>query len=370
MLFPIGPYHPALIEPISLRLALRGETVVGVETHTGYLHRGIEQLATERPLTETLNIVERISGTSGHSHRLALCLALESLADVTPTPRAQSLRMIFAEVERVLARLWLLMQVGRASEFGTLFTTAVEARELLFEACVQAAGTRLFWGVAVPGGAVNSEDPAAFSEAITAVSTRLAGLEPLLAVNGQFYRRSSGAGTIYAETAQDLQLTGLLLRATGITEDVRVDSPYEGYADFESIMTASEAVPQNLKGDVYSRVRLAVADIRTSFAIITTLLDELPDGQERATFADMVPVGTTTTAVEGPHGRELNTLTVGTASQGTISTTTSGWLQSFHLETSSARNVGIIPIILQKHRLSDVPLTLASLDIAIADVDL
>src|SRR5271165_950781 len=99
MSFPLGPYHPALTEPISLRLALRGEQVTGVEVHTGYVRRGVERLALERPLTETLDLIERADGSSGHSNRLALCRVLEAQGGVVVPERAAALRTIFAEVE-------------------------------------------------------------------------------------------------------------------------------------------------------------------------------------------------------------------------------------------------------------------------------
>lgn len=371
MTFPIGPFHPALTEPMSLRLALRGEMVTGVETHTGYIHRGVTTLAQQRDLAGVLDLVERMCGTCGHSHRLALCIALEHHAGVTPPARAQALRMLFAEVERAQSRLWLLAQIGRLSDFGALFTAAVEAREMLFEGCVTATGSRLFWGIPVPGGAVGVDDPGALADAVGDVTARLASVDRLVAANGPLTRRATGTGKISHATAEELGLTGLVLRATGSDVDVRLATPYEGYDQFTDILIATDGAPQHLVGDVASRVQLALAELRLSLRLMLGILDDLPDGQERATFPTMLPPGEAVAAVEGPHGRETVTLTLDANMSGgqRADLSSPGWLQALIIQTPSATNSSIVPIVLNKQPLADVPLVLASLDLCLACVD-
>lgn len=371
MIFPLGPYHPALTEPVSLRLALRGETVTGVEMHTGYLQRGVETLATQRDIFGALDLVERTCGTCGHSHRLAVCLALESAAGITPPDRARALRTVFSEVERALARLWLLMQIGRLTELGSLLTAAVEAREALFEACAMATETRVFWGVSVPGGVVNVVDPAALAEPLAVISTHLTSIDRYLAENGALARRTAKLAPIDESTAADLGLTGLLLRATGAEGDVRREAPYDAYDLAEEAQLSNAALSETLKGDVVSRLRLAVSDLRLSLQLIATQLDELPEGQERATFPDALPIGDTSATVEAPHGREIVSLRLaGNLAGGRNADLTSpGWLSSISLQTPSMANSGAAPIALVGQHLRDVPLVLASLDLCIACID-
>jgi len=374
MTFPLGPYHPALPEPISLRLALRGETVTGVETHTGYLHRGVTSLAAQRDLPAVLDLVERMCGTCGHSHRLALCMALEAAAGVTPPPRAQALRTMFAEVERAQSRLWLLMRLGRLTDFGTLFTAAVEARELLFEGAIAATERRLFWGVAVPGGVVNVVDPDAFTETVAAINERIAPLERLFTENGAFTRRTHGSGKIVYDTAIELGLTGLLLRATGeeaASADVRLTAPYEAYELFTEELISNGVEPRLLHGDVPSRARLAFADLQASLRLILALLQDLPEGQERETFATMLTPGAATATVEGPHGSETVSLHLISNVNGGLSvdTTQPGWLSDLVIATPSAKNVSVVPIILNRQSLNEVPFVLDSLDLCMACVD-
>jgi ech hydrogenase subunit E len=367
MIFPLGPYHPALTEPMGLRLALRGETVTNVETQLGYLHRGIEDLATTRDLPAVLDLVERTCGTCGHSHRLALSLALEQLAEVTVPPRAAALRTVFAEVERVLARLWLLMQVARVGELGGLFTSAIEAREILFEACAAATGTRLFWGIPVPGGAQGVADPQAIANGLTDCANALATIDRQLAPQGPIARRMVNVGKIPLTTVNDLGITGLVARAAGQDEDVRLATPYDAYPTVKE--TLVEDATKQLTGDVAHRLFEAGSEIRQSMHVITALLDDLPEGQERATFPALLGPGLATARVEGPHGREVVLAQVGIAEGKPVATDQPGWLTELRLSTPSATNSGLIPIALTGQRLGDVPLILASLDLCVACID-
>ena len=369
MLFPLGPYHPALSEPIGLRLMLRGETVTGVETHFGYLHRGIEALATERTLEDVLDLVERTCGTCGHSHRLALCLALEAHAGIKVPERARSLRTVFSEVERMLARLWLLMQIGRVGEFGGLFTAAIEAREIVFEACLAATEARLFWGVPVPGGAIGIDDPLALTNALDDMEPQILRIERLLSEKGPVTRRTTGLGNVTSTAITDLGLSGLLLRGTGADADVRLSTPYDAYKGMDDATLQAQALRQQLVGDVASRLRLAVAEVRLSMHVIAALLEELPEGQERATFPTMLNPGTASAMVEGPHGCETVKLHIGTTGGKPMDVQQSGWLTQLELLTPSMANSGMLPIALDRQRLSDVPLILTSLDLCIACID-
>jgi ech hydrogenase subunit E len=370
MIFPLGPYHPALTEPMALRLALRGETVTGVETQLGYVHRGVEALATTRDLPAALELVERVCGTCGHSQRLALCLALERLAGVKVPERAQVLRTVFSEVERLQARLYLLMQVARAGEFGALFTSAVEARETLFEACVAATGLRLFWGVAVPGGALGVDDPMVLATAMDDIEASVASIEKLLNAQGPVLRRTLNLGKVPEDAVTDLGVTGLLARAAGTGErDVRLETPYDAYRGQKQLLADSAEGVGQLTGDVASRLRLAAVEIRQSMQIIATLLEDLPGGQERATFPAVINPGEATASVEGPHGRDTVTAQVGADGGKPVNTEQPGWLSALSLQTASMTNIGVLPIALDRQRLSDVPLIIASLDLCIACVD-
>lgn len=361
MTFPLGPYHPALPEPLSLRLAVRGETVTGVDLHTGYLRRGVEALAAQRALADALDVVERACGTCGMSHRLAACLALEQAAGVTPPERGQALRTVFAEIERAQARLWLLALAGRAMELGALHHAALEAREILFEGVVAATGARLFWGVAIPGGATNVADPAALADAVAQATAPLQVIDRAVGTN-TLTRRWGRVGRVTLETAERLGLTGLVLRAAGASDDLRVAAPYDAYAAVTDELNW-DAGP--LTGDVPARLRVAALDLRASLRAVTALLDDLPAGQERAAFPTVLPDGAANAEVEGPHGRESIALRLTRAP-----VAAPGWLAEVTLRTPSATNAGLVPIVLQRALLAETPAVLASLDLCVACMDL
>ncbi|HEX8033960.1 MAG TPA: hypothetical protein VF510_08945, partial [Ktedonobacterales bacterium] len=134
-------------------MRLRGETVVAVEPPaTGYCHRGVAELAEDRPLDDVIALVERSCSLAGNAHRTALCMAVESAANVTPGKTVRVARVLFAEVERILARLWLLGEAGRAANVPLAVADALAQREALLEATETITGERTFWGIAVPGG--------------------------------------------------------------------------------------------------------------------------------------------------------------------------------------------------------------------------
>jgi Ni,Fe-hydrogenase III large subunit len=132
--FHLGPYHPALPEAIWYQMQLAGETIQHVEIVTGYGSRGIETLLTQRGYQEGLKLAERLCGKAAHHHRLAFCLALEQLAGIQPPPRAQALRGLFCEIERLLSHLGWAAQLAHVADLPRAFYGAIELREGVLEA--------------------------------------------------------------------------------------------------------------------------------------------------------------------------------------------------------------------------------------------
>ncbi len=363
MTFPIGPFHPTLTEPLALHLALRGERVTGVDIRMGYLYRGVEPLAGRQDLDTMLAMVEHSCDTCGAGYRMALSMALEQLAAVTPSSHAVGVRTIFAEVERALARLWLLQEVGRIGDFGSLLTHAVEAREILFEACTQATGHRLFWEIAVPGGIRPVADLAAIGEILEDLLVHLDEIDRMLTPRGVVGRATTQMGTITAAMAATMGLTGLALRASGADDDLRISDPYAAYAELTDMFAKPALV---LTGDVASRLRLAAHDIRVSLACVQALLDQPGEGPDAVAFPTNAPVGEISIAFEATRGRAAIFARVEHAGQ----LSTAGWCDRLELHTPGEVNAGVIPIILNGAMLSDVPLILASLDVCVACTDL
>jgi Ni,Fe-hydrogenase III large subunit len=330
----------------------------------GYCHRGIEALAAGKAVPQALDIVERSCSFAGHSHRSALCQAIETATGAAPSARSSLIQALFAEVERTLERLWLLGMTARAAGLHALFHDALGQRELLFEALSSMTGQRLFWGIAEPGGvrelegSADLESLAGVVEKLTpAVETWRVSLGP----RGPLGRVGSGIGRITEERARALHLAGVAARAAGVEADLRRDAPYGAYAQVTFDWAEDGADPPS-GGDVAARMALAVSDMATSVRLTRTFLEALPSAEDTA----VVPSGTRAGggsgrgAAEGPHGPV----------EASVTLTPAGAVDHVSLQLPSAALVAALPELLEGQRLDLVPMILASVDLCMECRDL
>ena len=351
---PLGPYHPALPEPVWYHLHLQGETIARVEITTGYAARGVEALLAGRDVEDGLKLAERLCGSAAHHHRLGYCLALERLAAVQPPPRARALRSLFCEVERLLSHLSWAAQVGRAAERPRAFYAAIEARERLIESLEQSTGQRLLWGLPIPGGVASAPDCAPLGSALEQIGETLEQLEQQFIKDRGMQRRTRGLATITTEQARAAKLTGPVARASGLEDDTRRTDPYDAYIDLHLPERAGSAA-----GDTAARIAARLDEMRQSSDIVAHLLEQLPDGPLAEPFPDLLPAGEAAAAIEGPQGQEAwNVRGDGSARPASVTIT-----------TASQRNLAAVPLALEGQRLSNALLILASLDLCIACVD-
>ncbi|HEY7780176.1 MAG TPA: hypothetical protein VIC85_08200 [Ktedonobacterales bacterium] len=363
--FPLGPYHPALSQPIGLSLKLRGETVAGVEAPiSGYCRRGVQHLVAGMQVEQALGVMERSCGVAGQSARLAVCRAIEAATGAAPSARSRMVRAIFAEIERVLARLWLLGLASRVAGQDAAFREALEAREVLMEALEAQTGERLFWAVAEPGGV---RDPERFDdlEDLRATMEDLAG--PVLSwtamagPGGALGRAGAGVAPIAAERARVMGLVGLAARAAGVEGDLRRDAPYGAYADFPFAWQADSLTPPT-GGDAAARLGTAAVDLVASMRLLRVFFEMLPRVEDTAVVPGAERQGELTghAAVEGPHGPV----------EARVVLATGGGIGRLRLETPGAGLITMLPEILAGMPVALVPLALASLDLCMECVDL
>ena len=351
---------------MSLTFELRGEKIVAVQPPVnGFCRRGIEGLVAGKPVDQALEIMERSCSFAAHSHRVALCQAIETATGAAPSARARLLRALFAEVERMLARLWTLGMSARAAGVHALFRDAMEQREALFERLTATTGERLFWALGEPSGvrafeAADGMEP--LRVALEALAPAVATWRVAAGRRGPLGRIGAGIGRITPEQATELKLSGLSGRASGVARDVRRDSPYGAYAD-GSFPWEPEGSDGAGDGDVAARVALAAADLGASHRFARTLLDALPDADD----ASLVEGRTTRSgareghsAVEGPHGAIEMHATVGENSV----------IASVRMQTPGAALFAALPTILEGQLVAHAPMILASLDLCIECLDL
>ncbi|MEI7670732.1 MAG: NADH dehydrogenase (quinone) subunit D [Deltaproteobacteria bacterium] len=285
MTINMGPQHPATHGVLRLLLELDGEIIVKAEPHIGYLHRGIEKLSESMTYPQALTLTDRLDYTSALSNNLAYCLAVEKLLDIKIPKRAQYLRVLMAELQRISAHLlWL---ATHALDLGamTLLFYAFRERETITEILELATGARLTPSFIRIGG-LASDIPDTFLPRVKAFvddfPKRVDDYETLLTENIIWKKRTTNIATMSAEECIQYGITGPVLRASGIDYDVRKAYPYSSYEDFDF------EIPLGVHGDVYDRYLVRLKEMRQSNRIVQQAVEKLPDGPFAAVDAPLV----------------------------------------------------------------------------------
>jgi NADH-quinone oxidoreductase subunit D len=273
----MGPQHPSTHGVLRLVLELDGEQILSASPTIGYLHTGIEKTAEQKKWQQVIPLVERMDYLSAQSNSMAFCMSVERLLGVELPERVKNIRILLAELQRINSHLvWLGthgMEVGAVSVMLYCF----RERELLLNINEMIAGFRLFPSYMRVGG-LREDLPRGFHDAVRAFLERMPGkldeYEDLLTKNEIYLKRTQGVGVISKDDAVAWGLLGPIARAAGVDYDVRKVFPYLGYETYDF------AVPTQTAGDVYSRYRVRVAEIRESMKISRQALDRItPRGE-------------------------------------------------------------------------------------------
>jgi NADH-quinone oxidoreductase subunit D len=272
----MGPQHPSTHGVLRLVLELDGEVIQSVTPTIGYLHTGIEKTAEQKKWQQVIPLVERMDYLGPQSNSLAYALGVEKLLGIEMPQRVKDIRVLLAELQRIASHLiWLgthAMEIGAVS----MLFYAIRERELLLNINELIAGFRFFPSYIRIGG-LREDLPRGFHEAVNAFLERFPAkideFEGLLSKNDIFRRRTLGVGIVTKEDAAAWGLVGPIARASGWDYDVRKYFPYSAYEtyDFE--------VPTQTDGDVYSRYRVRIAELRQSVRICTQAIARItPSG--------------------------------------------------------------------------------------------
>src|SRR5260221_8695753 len=270
-----GPQHPAAHGVLRLVLELDGEVVERADPHIGLLHRGTEKLIEYKTYLQAVPYFDRLDYVSPMCMEHSFALAVEKLLGIVPPPRAQYIRVLFAEITRILNHV--LYVTAFAIDLGavTPFLWGLEEREKLMEFSERVSGARMHANYFRPGG-VHQDLPPGLIEDIVAFCESfprfLESIEQLLTENRIFKQRTVDIGIVTAEQALAWGFTGPMLRASGVPWDLRKAQPYDVYGamDFD--------VPLGRTGDCWSRYLVRVEEMRQSLRIMRQALDGLPGG--------------------------------------------------------------------------------------------
>lgn len=347
---PIGPYHPSLEEPVHARLFTEGETIKDAEVFIGYNHRGIEKLAMEKNIIQTLVLVERVCGICSHSHAFNFALACEGVSGENVPKKAQYIRVIIAELERLHSHfLWLgiaLHIIGHDS----LFMHSWDDREAVMDALEDLTGNRVNYGMVTYNGVrrdISIEQMNYVLGVLDKLEESNKRLADFLLNDKTVALRTQGVGVLTEEDAIREGAIGPHARASNVAIDVRKDAPYSSYEDFDFEKCVWPS------GDVFARVVVRVLENFESIKIIRQAFDSMPKGPiNKGQTIPKLAVGEHVSILEAPRG-QLSYKVVGNGTDRVHRV-------SIHVPTF--KNAPTIPTMLRDNSVADAGLIIASID--------
>lgn len=346
----VGPQHPGSGH-FRLIVHLDGDTITRATPDPGYVHRGIEKQAEYREYLQNIPLLERpvISDSNGSVY--AYVLGVERLAKVKVPERAQHIRVMMAELNRIMSHLYWLAIYGIFLGHSTMFMWPFGDREVLIDLAQRVMGARLTYSFFVPGG-VRNDLPDGFKDdtlrAITFLESRLPEYDAIFINNPVFAQRTKGVGVLRCEDAIRLGVVGPTLRGSGIDADARKDEPYDAYdkVDFD--------IPSFQEGDCYSRSVVRIEEIKQSIRIIRQVLESIPSGPFRTKSPSILrpPSGSVYSRVEAARGAYAYFIT------------SKGEKTPYRVKISSPsfRNLPAFSFLMKGSHLADMPTIYWSLD--------
>jgi NADH-quinone oxidoreductase subunit D len=354
----MGPQHPATHGVLRVILRLDGEKVMGLECVIGYLHRGVEKIAENRTYTMFNPYVDRMDYVAAVSNGLGYCETVEKLLGVDAPPRAQYIRVILTELNRMAShQLWLGTHALDIGAITPLFYTFRDREEILkiFE---KYCGARLTTHAFRIGG-LQYETYDGFEADVKRFcddfATKIDEYETLLTENRIWVGRTKGVGKLSAEDAIAMGVTGPVLRASGVKWDIRKAMPYAAYDQYEF------EIPTRPTGDTYDRYVVRMQEMRQSRRICLQAVENIPSGPIMARVGKVLkpPPGEVYHAIEAPKG-ELGYYIV---SDGTTQP------YRVRIRPPSLINLEAFDKMIRGHLVADVVAIIGTLDIVLGEVD-
>jgi NADH-quinone oxidoreductase subunit D len=379
----MGPQHPATHGVLRVVLELDGEVIVKATPHIGHLHRGIEKLAESKTYHQSIPFTDRLDYTNAMGNNLAYVLAVEKLLGIEVPKRAQYIRVMMAELQRIAAHLiWLGTHAMDIGAWTPLLYTFRE-REMVLRMFEEVAGGRLTPTYLRIGG-VSKDFPDGIEQRIKtfvqALPGRIKEYETLLTKNIIWLKRTKEVGVISREDAISWGVTGPTLRGSGVKYDVRKAFPYSSYEQFNF------DIPIGSVGDVYDRYTVRLREMEWSNSIVEQALERLPKGPVIANdpritlppkddvtkdIASLIrqfkivsegfqpPAGEVYASVEASKG-ELGFYIVSDGSNHPF---------RFRIRTPSFANLSALPKMIEGGLIADVIATIGSIDIVLGEID-
>jgi membrane-bound hydrogenase subunit alpha len=301
---PVGPQHPALKEPTSFRFEVDGEVVVNADLRLGYNHRGIEKLAENKTYIQNIFLMERICGICSNAHTSCFVQGVEKLMGIEAPKRAQYIRCLIGELERVHSHLLWLGVAGHEVGFDTFFMYTWRDREIVMDLLELISGNRVHYCIQTYGGVRRDLDEQQIKACLEGLATLRKRTEYYLnlgATEPTFVARIAGVGKLPKEKALELCAVGPMARASGIATDVRQDDPYAGFGEYIPFHIVTDE-----GSDLLARVVVRAKELLESYDICEYVLKNLPAGEVRVKAPRKVPEGEVVSRVEAQRGEDIH----------------------------------------------------------------
>ena len=340
----LGPQHPGAGH-FRIRLWLDGDYVVRADPDPGYVHRGEEKMAEYRNYIQNVPHLERPVILDSSGILFPYALGVDELMGNKVPPRAEYLRVIMAELNRIISHMYFLGIFGLFSGHTTMITWLMGDRDLFIDLAARIGGARVTFAYLIPGGVRNDMPKGLDEQAFQTFGwfeKRMVEYEKIFFRNPIFTARARGVGVLTKDDAIRLGATGTVLRASGVKHDIRKAEPYSAYPEFDFDVPSLEA------GDCWSRGYVALQEMRESVKILRQAFKNIPPGPVRLKLGPQprVPAGEVYTRTEAAHGEESYFI----VSDGTP--------RPYRLKigTGSFKNMRVLPHLLKGVHISDIPL--------------
>jgi len=354
----MGPQHPSTHGVLRMMLTLDGEVITKAEPLIGYLHRGMEKVAEKRTYFQYMPLTDRFDYLSGMLNGALYCMTIEKLAGMEVPRRAEYIRVIMMELNRIASHLVFVGTFGLDVGATTPFIYCFRERETILDLFEMVCGARMTFNYMRPGGVAKDLPPefdARCRSFLKQMPARLQEYDDLLSTNEIFDVRTRGVSLLDGRQAVAMGASGPTLRASGVPYDVRRTDPYSVYPEFDFDIAVRP------EGDCRARYLVRVEEIRQSLRIIQQALDGLPEGpaSTRINMNLKPPAGEAYHHIEGARG-DTGCFMV---SDGTVHPVRMKW------RSPGFSNVALLPIMMPGWKVADSVVIIGSIDIVLGDVD-
>ena len=351
---PIGPQHPALPEPLLLKLEVEGEAVIGVDFDVSYMHRGIEKLLETKTYFQGLPLVERICGICNAAHGICYTLNVEKLYDKEIPPRAQYLRLIVEELSRIHSHLLWLGVAAFEIGFNTMFMYTWRDREHVMDMLESITGNRITTEYSQIGGVrrdLSQELADKLLKIMDVVEERTMYYVKVALTERTIAKRTQGVGYLSTADAKSTCSVGPVVRSSGVRFDIRASDPYAAHDEVPFNVITNDSC------DVFGRVVVRAQELLESVNMIRYAIKHLPQGPFRIKLPWKPNAGEALTRVEAPRGELLHY----TLSDGNVKP------YRYKVRTPTLANLGALRAMLTSKgryvvNIGDVPITYGSID--------